>query len=194
MFLYWSVRRRWHRRCRRRRPQILVHALTFEQFVDFFHIGHDCWPWPIDCLSRFWSIFVVTLTLNFQSQIWNWLYHCQKWSDCHETKSKHIDWSLGLKQDHQMWPWPCPRPWNLLHINQKLFDCHKTKSKHIGLNSRPQMWPMGLGWIFEFSRPYVILTIWWPRSGVRIYPIMTGVTSNVGAPSTHLAVYVPLLW
>ena len=111
MFFYWSVRRRWHRRCRRRWPQILVHALTFEQFLDFFHFGQDCWPWPINCLSRFWSIFVVTLTLNFQSQIWNWLYVCQKWSDCHETKSKHIDWTLGLKWDHQMWPWPRPWPW-----------------------------------------------------------------------------------
>ena len=34
------------------------------------------------------------------------------------------------------------------------------------LNSRCQMWPMGL--TFEFSRSNVILTIWWPRSGVRI--------------------------
>ena len=30
------------------------------------------------------------------------------------------------------------------------------------------------------------LTIWWPRSGVRIYQIVTGVTSDVGVPSTHL--------
>ena len=51
-------------------------------------------------LIRFWSIFVVTLTLNFQSQIWNWLYLSQKWSDCHETKSKHIDWTQGLECDH----------------------------------------------------------------------------------------------
>ena len=40
--------------------------------------------------------------------------------------------------------------------------------------------------IFEFSRSYVILTIWWSRSGVRIYQIVTGVTSVVGVPSTHL--------
>ena len=42
--------------------------------------------------------------------------------------------------------------------------------------------------IFEFSRSYVILTIWWPRSGVRIYQIVTGVTSVVGVPSTHLVI------
>ena len=40
--------------------------------------------------------------------------------------------------------------------------------------------------IFEFSRSYEILTIWWPRSGVTIYQIVTGVTSDVGVPSTHL--------
>ena len=40
--------------------------------------------------------------------------------------------------------------------------------------------------IFEFSRSYVILAIWQPRSGVRIYQIVTGVTSDVGMPSTHL--------
>ena len=53
----------------------------------------------------------MTLTLNFQGQIWNFLYLSQKWSDCHETKSKHIDWTLGLKCDHRVWPWPWPWPW-----------------------------------------------------------------------------------
>ena len=53
----------------------------------------------------------MTLTLNFQGQILNWLYLSQKWSDCHETKSKHIDWTLGFKWDHRVWPWPWPWPW-----------------------------------------------------------------------------------
>ena len=30
------------------------------------------------------------------------------------------------------------------------------------------------------------MTIWWPRSGVWIYQIVTGVTSVIGVPSTHL--------
>ena len=47
----------------------------------------------------------ITLTLNFQGQIWNLLYLSRKWSDCHEVKSKHISWNLGLKWDHQVWPW-----------------------------------------------------------------------------------------
>ena len=83
------------------------------------------------------------------------------------------------------------------------------------LNSRPQRWPMGLTLTitltFEFWRSNVTLTcdhthdldhgfssrsfmtmtmtIWWPRSGVLIYQIVTGVTSVVGVPSTHLVIF-----
>ena len=53
----------------------------------------------------------MTLALNFQGQIYKMLYLSQKWSDCHETKSKHIDWTLGLKCDHRVWHWPWPWPW-----------------------------------------------------------------------------------
>ena len=50
----------------------------------------------------------MTLTLNFQGQICNLLYLCQKWSDCHETKNNLIDRTLSLRCDHQIWPsvWP----------------------------------------------------------------------------------------
>ena len=50
--------------------------------------------WPSDLT------LAVTLKLNFQGQIWNLLYLGQKLSDCHDTKSKHIDWTLCLKCDH----------------------------------------------------------------------------------------------
>ena len=80
----------------------------------------------------------MTLTLNFQDQIWNLLYLSQKWSDCHETKSKHIDWTLGLKWDHRVWFWPWPWPW-IFKVKSKVcyisaensLDCHERKSKHI---------------------------------------------------------------
>ena len=96
------------------------------------------------------------LTLNFQGQIWNLLYLSQKWSNCHETKSKHIDWTLGLKCDHRIWHWPWPwiwifqgKVWNLLYLRQKWFDCHKMKSTHIdwteGLNEH-QVWPWPWYW------------------------------------------------
>ena len=184
IFLYRFVRRR------RRRPQILVHAITFEQLFRFLSFFDDCWPWPTDYLIRFGSILVVTLTLNFQSQIWNLLYLSQK----------RVRLPRNEKQTHrlnpgtQMWPSDLTlaitltlnfqsQIWNLLYLNEKWSDCYETKAK-LWLNSRPQMWPMGLTLTmtltFEFSRSNVILTIWWPRSGVRIYQIGTGVTSDVG--------------
>ena len=152
MFLYRFVRRR-------RRPQILVHAITFEQLfgflsflawllaltyrlpdyilVDFrrdldlefsrsnmeFAISPPKMVWltwnekqtyRLIFRPQMWPsdlTLAMTLTLNFQGQIWNLQYLRQKWSDWHETKSKHIDWSLGLKCDHQIWPWPWPWPW-----------------------------------------------------------------------------------
>ena len=29
-----------------------------------------------------------------------------------QPRCKHIDWTQGLKCDHQVWPWPWPWPWN----------------------------------------------------------------------------------
>ena len=53
----------------------------------------------------------MTLTFNFRGQTWNLIHLSQKWSDSHETKSKHTDWTLGLKCDHRVWPWLWPWPW-----------------------------------------------------------------------------------
>ena len=105
----------------------------------------------IDYLIRFWSIFVATLNFNFQGQMWNLLYLSQKWSDCHEMKTKHIDWTLGHKCDHQAWHWPWPWPWKFKY---------------------------GICFI---SQPKVVR-----RLSVRIYLILTGVTSDVSVPLTHL--------
>ena len=58
--------------------------------------GPQMWPSSLT--------LAMTLTLNFQGQTWNLLYLREKWSDCHETKNKHIDWTQGLKCDHQVWP------------------------------------------------------------------------------------------
>ena len=91
--------------------RLLYKRYLLNNFLYFFHFWHKCWLWSKDYLIRFWSIFIVTLTLNFQGQIWNLLYLSQKWSDCHETKSKHINWTLGLKFYHRVWPWPWPWPW-----------------------------------------------------------------------------------
>ena len=53
----------------------------------------------------------MTLTLNFQGQIWNLSYLSQKWSNCQERKANISIELQGLKCDHQVWPWPWPWPW-----------------------------------------------------------------------------------
>ena len=191
------------------------------------------WPWGLT--------LAMTLTLNFQGQIQNLLYLSQKWSDRHETKSKHIDWTLGLKCDHRVWLWPWPWPWifkvkyRICYISAKngqiaskwkanisieLQASNMTNGFELGhnldlwilkvkcdLDLWPHRWPWP--WIFMVkfwnscisewegwltlhkgggSRSFMtmIMTIWWPRSGVWIYQVVTGVTSVVGVPSTHL--------
>ena len=139
----------------------------------------------------------MTLTLNFEGQIWNFLYLSQKWSDYHEAKSKHIDLTPGLKCAQWVWPWPWPWPLN--------FEGQRW----------PWLWPHTWPWSWIFmvkfwnscisewegrltlhkgggSRSFMTMTmtIWWPRSGVWIYQI---VTSVVGVPSTQL-VHSGITW
>ena len=87
----------------------------------------------------------MTLTLNFQMrQMRNWQYLCQKWSDWHETKSKHINWTLGLKCDHQIWPWPLHWP---LIFKVKYETCSiSTKSGPIATKQKANIsiWTLGL--------------------------------------------------
>ena len=137
-------------------------------------------------------ILAMTLTLNFQGQIWNLLYLCQKWSNCHETKSKHIDWTLGLKCDHHIWPWPWlfKVKYGICYISTKTgLIATKRKaniSNEVQASIATNGFDLGHDLDIWFSRSNVILTIWWPRSGIRIYQMMTGVTSDVGVLWTHL--------
>ena len=67
-----------------------------------------------------------------------------KWSDCHEMKSEHIDWTLGLKCDHQIWP----RPWPWLWIFKVKYEiCYiSTKSGPIARRRKANIsiWTLGL--------------------------------------------------
>ena len=113
----------------------------------------------------------ITLTYIFQGQIWNLLYLSQKWSDCHEMKSKHID---SRNSRAQMWPSDLTltmtltyifqgQIWNLLYLSQKRSDCHETKSKHIdwtlGLKCDHRVWPWPLPWPWIFKVKYRIFYI-----------------------------------
>ena len=96
------------------------------------------WPSPNSPL-----ILAMTLTLIFQGQIWNLLYLSPKWSDCHKTKSKHIDWNLGLKCDHQVWPWPWASPWifkvkyRICYISTKKIRLPRNEKQTYRMNSWP---------------------------------------------------------
>ena len=113
-----------------------------------------------------------------------------KWSDCHEMISKHIDWTPGLKCDQWVWLWPWPWhlnfqgqmwPWPLTtHMALTMDSCTSEWETRLTLNK-------GSG---RRSFMTMTVTIWWPRSSVRIYQIMTGVTSDVGVPSTHLVISI----
>ena len=159
-------------------------------------------------------------------------------------KSKHIDWSQGLKCDHRVLPWPWPWPWifsvkngicyifakngliatkRKANISIELYasnltirfdlghdiDLEFSRSKLEFVIPQPKSGPIATkrkanisiklqasnathGFDLShdidiwFSRSNVTLTNWWPRPGIRIYQIATGVTSDVGMPSTHL--------
>ena len=85
--------------------------------------------------------------MELKGQIWNLLYLHQKWFDCRETKSKHIDWALGLKWDHQLWLWPWHWPWifkvkhGICYISAKMVRLPRNQKQTYRLNSMPQMWP-----------------------------------------------------
>ena len=61
-----------------------------------------------------------------------------------------IDWHLGLKCDHRVWPWPWPWPW----IFKIKYGICYISAKNGRLKSMPQIWPMGLtlAMIFIFRR------------------------------------------
>ena len=145
--------------------------------------GSQIWPSSLT--------LAMTLTLNFQGQTWNLQYLSQKWSDCHETKSKHIDWTLGfnvtirfdlgndldlwifkVKCNLDLWPyaWCWPRIFMVKFWNSFISGWEGRLTLNKG----------------SVSRSFMTMTIWWPRSGVRMYHIVTGVTSDVGVLSTHL--------
>ena len=109
---------------------------------------------PIDYLIRFWLIFVVTLTLNFQGQIWSLLYLSQnattpKANILTELKASNViirfdlghDLDLQFSRSNMEFAISQPKVvW--LPQNEKL--THR-------LNSRPQMWPMGLTLTMTFT-------------------------------------------
>ena len=115
-------------------------------------------------------ILAMTLTLNFQGQILNLLYFSQKWLDCHKTKSKHINWTLGLECDHRVWPWPWSWPWifkvkyRIFYISAKNGPIATKRNANIsielqGLKCDHRVWPWPWPWPWIFKVKYGICYI-----------------------------------
>ena len=83
-------------------------------------------------------------------------------------------WIFKVRCDLDLWlhTWPWPRIFLVNFLNSCISEWEGWFTLNKGGGSRSVM--------------TMIVTIWWPRSGVRIYQIVTGVTSDVGVPSTHL--------
>ena len=83
-------------------------------------------------------------------------------------------WIFKVKCDLDLWPHTRPWPWIFMvkFWNSCISEWEGRLTLHKG----------GGSWSFMT----MTMTIWWPRSGVWIYQIVTGVTSVVGVPSTHL--------
>ena len=83
-------------------------------------------------------------------------------------------WISKVKHDLDLWPHTWPWPWIFMvkFWNSCISEWEGRLTLHKGGGSR--------------SSKTMTMTIWWPRSGVWIYQIVTGVTSVVGVPSTHL--------
>ena len=83
-------------------------------------------------------------------------------------------WILKVKRDLDLWPHTWPWPWIFMvkFWNSRIPEWEGRLTLHKGGGSRSFM--------------TMTMTIWWPRSGVWIYQIVTGVTSVVCVPSTHL--------
>ena len=91
-------------------------------------------------------------------------------------------WMLKVKCDLDLWPhtWPWPRIFMVKFWNSCISEWEGRLTLHKGGGSRS-------GGRRSFMT--MTVTIWWPRSGVWIYQIVTGVTSVVGVPSTRLVRY-----
>ena len=83
---------------------------------------------------------------------------------------------LKVKCDLDIWPQTWPWPWSFMvkFWNSCISEWEGRLTLHKGSGSRSFM--------------TMTMTIWWPRSGVWIYQIVTGVTSVVDLPSTHLVI------
>ena len=140
---------------------------------------HQVWPWPWP-----WPwIFKVIYGISYISAKSGSIATKRKANILIEFQASNVTngfdldhnldlWNLKVKRD--LWPHTWPWPWIFMvkFWNSCISEWEGRLTLHKGCGSRSFM--------------TMTVTIWWLRSGVWIYQIVTGVTSVVGVPSTHL--------
>ena len=119
-----------------------------------------------------WSLgltLAISLTLKFQGQTWILLYLTQKWSDYHEAKIKHIDWTLGLSNVTIRFDPGHDIDLEFLRLDiksaipqPKMVRLPRNEKQTYRLDSRPQMWPWNvtLAMTLNFQGQIWICYIW----------------------------------
>ena len=129
------------------------------------------WPWP-------W-IFKVKYGISYISAKSGPIATKRKANISIEFQASNVTngfdldlWILKVKRDLDLWPHTWPWPWNFMvkFWNSCISEWEGRLTLHKGGG----------------SRSFMTMTIWWPRSGVCIHQIVTGVTSVVDVTSTHL--------
>ena len=107
------------------------------------------------------------LNLDFSRSNIEFTISQPKWSDCHKTKSNHIDWTLALTFDHRVWPWLWPWPWifevkyRICYISAKNGPIATKRKANIStelqcLKCHHQVWPCPWPWPWIFKVKYGI--------------------------------------
>ena len=138
------------------------------------------WPWP-------W-IFKVKYKISYISAKNGPIAMKQKANILIEFQASNVTngfdldhnldlWIFKVKRDLDLWPHTWPWPWIVMvkFWNGCISEWEGWLTLQKGGGSRLFM--------------TMTMTIWWPRSDVWIYQIVTGVTSVVCVPSTHLVLW-----
>ena len=141
---------------------------------------HQIWPWPWP-----WPwIFKVKYGISYISAKSDPIATKQKVNISIEPQASNVTNVFDLDHNLDLWIWRS----NVTFTFDSTHDLDHGFSWSnfeiaVSQNGRADWHCKGSG-----SRSFMTMTIWWPRSGVWIYQIVTGVTSVVGVPSTRLVI------
>ena len=112
----------------------------------------------------------MTLTFNFQGQIWNLLYISQMVRLPKNEKQTYIFQTPGFKCDHQVWPRIFKVKYGICYLSQKWSDCHKTKNKPIDwtlcLKCGQWLWHWQWPWPWIVKVKYEICYFLWQNDQI----------------------------